>query len=71
MGPVIIPFLQKTENGTDRNEKTEYKSHLKKAGNSYYGRRDHPGKYCDYFAVLHQRLSEDHSGAVSDRWVSD
>lgn len=68
LGPVVIPFLRKLKMGqTERVEGVQ--SHLKKAGDAYHGRRDHPCIRCGHISDLCKRLPADHSGSVPYRWV--
>ena len=68
LGPVVIPFLQKAEDGADREGRRSAVA-SEEGRDAYHGRRDHPGIRCGHISDLCERLSEDHSGSVPDRWV--
>ena len=66
LGPVVIPFLKKAENGSDRKSRRRTVP-SEESRDTYHGRRDVSCiATADHGSVLCKGLSKDHSCAVSD-----
>ena len=68
LGPVVIPFLRKAEDGADREGRRSPVA-SEEGRDAYHGRRDHPCIRCGHISDLCKRLPADHSGSVPYRWV--
>ena len=65
LAPVIIPFLRKLK--ASQTERTDgVRSHLSKAGTPTMGGIDFFDRHDDHIPVLCGKVSQDHSGIVSD-----